>query len=143
MLKNTSGLTDVDEMAVSLSFPEVSRSSNATPAPTTPFPSLDSHSTLQIPPSPVPSMRPKTPILVTTRPSSVTLDRKRHVSKDDIAKMMAELNSPLPPMQEIPQEIRASPLIFSGGQAAVSHPSSSLSFHQSSSSSFTMNSSFQ
>merc|ERR1719206_953377 len=146
MLKNTAGLADVglDEMAVSLSFPEVSRSSNATPAPTTPFPTLDTHTTLNIPPSPIPSMRPKTPILVTTRPSSVTLDRQRHVSKDDIAKMMAELNSPLPPMQEIPQEIRASPLIFSGGQAAVSHPSS-LSFNQSSSSStsFTMSSSFQ
>merc|ERR1719318_933198 len=141
MLKNTSGLTELglDEMAVSLSFPEVSRSSNATPAPTTPFPSLDSHTTLHIPPSPIPSMRPKTPILVTTRPSSVNLDRTRHVSKDDIARMMAELNSPLPPMLQIPQEIRASPLIFSGGPAAVSHPSS-LSMTQTSSSSFAMNS---
>merc|ERR1712013_280703 len=103
------------------------------------------------PQPPPPHSLPKTPILVTTRPSSVTFDRQLHVSKDDIAKMMAELNSPLPPMLEIPQEIRASPLIFSGGQAAVSHPSSlsfnqssSTSFNQSSStSSFTMSSSFQ
>ena len=42
---------------------------------------------------------------------------------EDIAKMMAELNEPLPPMLDIPTEIRASPLIFSGGLAAVpSHP---------------------
>ena len=103
------------ELAVSLSFPEVSRSSAPTPAPTTPFPCLD-------------SLRPRTPILVTTRPSSVILDsRTRHVSKDDIAKMMAELNEPLPPMLDIPQEIRASPLIFAGGLATVSHPSSSSS----------------
>jgi len=33
--------------------------------------------------------------------------------------MMAELNAPLPPMVEIPDEIRASPLIFHGGLAAV------------------------
>ena len=37
---------------------------------------------------------------------------------------MAELNEPLPPMLDIPQEIRASPLIFAGGLATVSHPSS-------------------
>ena len=101
-----------DQLAASLSFPEVSRSSAPTPAPTTPFPSLEV------------SVRPRTPILVTTRPSSVILDRTRHVSKDDIAKMMAELNEPLPPMLDIPQEIRASPLIFAGGLATVSHPSS-------------------
>ena len=98
------------QLAGSLSSPEVSRSSATTPAPTTPFPSLE--------------VRPRTPLLVTTRPSSVILDRTRHVSKDDIAKMMAELNEPLPPMLDIPQEIRASPLIFAGGLATVSHPSS-------------------
>ena len=43
-------------------------------------------------PSPTPSRR--TPILVTTRPSSVSLDqRTRHVSKDDLARMMAELRT--------------------------------------------------
>ena len=132
MLKNTSGQCDLshDEMAVSLSFPEVSRSSNVTPAPTTPFPSLEAGPAgLVIPPSP--TVRPRTPILVTTRPSSVSLDRTRHVSKDDIARMMAELNAPLPPMLQIPQEIRASPLIFSGGRhtpvVCQSQPSSVLS----------------
>ena len=108
-----------DELAVS-----VSRSSAPTPCPTTPFPGLDSQASgLTIPSSPQLSLRPRTPILVTTRPSSVSLDRMRHVSKEDIAKMMAELNEPLPPMLDIPTEIRASPLIFSGGLAAVpSHP---------------------
>jgi len=111
-----------EELAVSLSIPEVSRSSNPTPAPTTPFPSLD-QTILNVPPSP--TLRPRTPILVTTRPSSVTFDRRRHVSKDDIAKMMAELNAPLPPMQDIPNEIRASPLIFTGGLMAAGQPSAS------------------
>ena len=104
----------------------VSRSQNPTPAPTTPFPGqeLPMASILNIPNSPTLS---RTPILVTTRPSSVILDRHRHVSKDDIAKMMAELNAPLPPMQDIPDEIRASPLIFSGGLTAHPRPQSSLS----------------
>ena len=103
-------LHHTNQLAVTLSEQQVSRSSAPTPAPTTPFPSLE--------------VRPRTPLLVTTRPSSVILDRTRHVSKDDIAKMMAELNEPLPPMLDIPQEIRASPLIFAGGLATVSHPSS-------------------
>ena len=120
MLKSSGsghGDTGQDELAVS-----VSRSSAPTPCPTSPFPGLDSATPgLTIPSSP--SLRPRTPILVTTRPSSVSLDRTRHVSKEDIAKMMAELNEPLPPMLDIPTEIRASPLIFSGGLAAVpSHP---------------------
>ena len=104
----------------------VSRSQNPTPAPTTPFPGQDHPmaSILNIPNSPT---LPRTPILVTTRPSSVILDRHRHVSKDDIAKMMAELNAPLPPMQDIPDEIRASPLIFTGGLTAHPRPQSSLS----------------
>ena len=140
-----------------LTFP---RSTCATPAPTQPFPPVDSlhtHTALTnatqsdsiriIPPSPTPSMGMRTPsmgrrtpILVTTRPSSVTLDhRTRHVSKDDLARMMAELNAPLPPMIEIPDEIRASPLIFShGGLAAVPYPTltktSSLSSQSSTSS---------
>ena len=104
------------ELAVSLAAPDPgSRSSAPTPAPTTPFPSLDL----------LASTRPRTPILVTTRPSSVCLqDRTRHVSKEDLAKMMAELNAPLPPMLDIPSEIRASPLIFSGGLAGPHpHPS--------------------
>ena len=73
--------------------------------------------------APSPTIGRRTPILVTTRPSSVCLGdqmRTRHVSKDDLARMMAELNAPLPPMVEIPDEIRASPLIFHGGLAAVS-----------------------
>lgn len=121
-----------------LVFPDTPRSTAATPAPTVPFPPVDSqHSTTLfassvtqseciriIPPSPVPSLGRRTPILVTTRPSSTSLDhRARHVSKDDLARMMAELNAPLPPMVEIPDEIRASPLIFHhGGLAAVSLP---------------------
>ena len=127
MLKNTGqGDTGHDDLlAVSLSIPEVSRSSAPTPAPTTPFPGLDHHSNLTVPPSP--TLRPRTPILVTTRPSSVLIDRTRHVSKDDIAKMMAELNEPLPPMLDIPTEIRASPLIFLGGLASSSHLTSSSS----------------
>ena len=135
MLINTgTGPSDpgYDELAVSLSVPDcVSRSSAPTPCPTTPFPGLDTQpSGLTIPSSPNLGLRPRTPILVTTRPSSVCLDRTRHVSKDDIAKMMAELNEPLPPMLDIPTEIRASPLIFSGGLAAVpSHPHPQSSPH--------------
>merc|ERR1719443_2695187 len=127
MLKNTGqGDSGHDELAVSLSIPEVSRSSAPTPAPTTPFPGLDHQCNLTVPPSP--TLRPRTPILVTTRPSSVLIDRTRHVSKDDIAKMMAELNEPLPPMLDIPTEIRASPLIFLGGLASSSsHLTSSSS----------------
>ena len=112
---STTGHPDT-ELAVSLAAPDPgSRSSAPTPAPTTPFPSLDL----------LASTRPRTPILVTTRPSSVCLqDRTRHVSKEDLAKMMAELNAPLPPMLDIPSEIRASPLIFSGGLAGPHpHPS--------------------
>ena len=135
MLKTTvTGQGDAaqDELAVSLNIQDsVSRSSAPTPCPTTPFPGLDSPaSSLAIPSSPNLSLRPRTPILVTTRPSSVSLDRMRHVSKEDIAKMMAELNEPLPPMLDIPTEIRASPLIFSGGLAAVpSHPHPQSSAH--------------
>ena len=122
MLKTGHSEQGHEELAVSLSIPEVSRSSNPTPAPTTPFPSLD-QTILNVPPSP--TLRPRTPILVTTRPSSVSFDRTRHVSKDDLAKMMAELNAPLPPMQDIPNEIRASPLIFAGGLMAAGQPSAS------------------
>ena len=135
MLKTTvTGQGDAaqDELAVSLNVQDsISRSSAPTPCPTTPFPGLDSQaSSLAIPSSPNLSIRPRTPILVTTRPSSVSLDRTRHVSKEDIAKMMAELNEPLPPMLDIPTEIRASPLIFSGGLAAVpSHPHPQSSAH--------------
>merc|ERR1719225_1629381 len=53
--------------------------------------------------APSPTIGRRTPILVTTRPSSVCLGdqmRTRHVSKDDLARMMAELNAPLPPMVE-------------------------------------------
>ena len=108
-------LHHTNQLAVTLSEQQVSRSSAPTPAPTTPFPSLEL----------LASTRPRTPILVTTRPSSVCLqDRTRHVSKEDLAKMMAELNAPLPPMLDIPSEIRASPLIFSGGLAGPHpHPS--------------------
>ena len=106
--------------------PELPRSTESSPGGR---PSVETTSTSSlapprnVAPSPTPSRR--TPILVTTRPSSVSLDqRTRHVSKDDLARMMAELNAPLPPMVEIPDEIRASPLIFHGGLAAVSqqHP---------------------
>ena len=106
--------------------PEMPRSTESSPGGR---PSVETTSTSSlapprnVAPSPTPSRR--TPILVTTRPSSVSLDqRTRHVSKDDLARMMAELNAPLPPMVEIPDEIRASPLIFHGGLAAVSqqHP---------------------
>ena len=131
------------DLAVSLNVLEpVSRSSAPTPCPTTPFPGLDSQSSgLTLPSSPSLSLRPRTPILVTTRPSSVSVDRMRHVSKEDIAKMMAELNEPLPPMLDIPTEIRASPLIFSGGLAAVPsypHPQSSPHPHSALSSSSIM-----
>ena len=106
--------------------PELPRSTEISPAGR--VPSVEATTSSLAPPrnvgpSPTPSRR--TPILVTTRPSSVSLDqRTRHVSKDDLARMMAELNAPLPPMVEIPDEIRASPLIFHGGLAAVSqhHP---------------------
>lgn len=115
----------------SLSYPDQAGSSGSSPFPP------------RVPPSPTPSMGRRTPILVTTRPSSVIHDRTRHVSKDDLARMMAELNAPLPPMIEIPDEIRASPLIFShGGLAAVSSfPNTSLSTSSHvSSSSFACNS---
>lgn len=104
--------------------PELPRSTESSPAGRTSVPSVETTTSSLAPPrnvapSPTPSRR--TPILVTTRPSSVSLDqRTRHVSKDDLARMMAELNAPLPPMVEIPDEIRASPLIFHGGLAAVS-----------------------
>ena len=96
------------------------RSSASTPLPTTPFPSLDlpgntAHSNLSLPFSSSTgssSIRSRTPILVTTRPSSVIEGRSRHMSKEDIARMMAELNSPLPALAPIPQDIRASPLLF-------------------------------
>jgi hypothetical protein len=66
--------------------------------------------------TPVPGRRPLTPLQLPVRPASVSLDsrRSRHLSKDDIARLMAELNAPLPPMVPLPQEIiRASPLFFS------------------------------
>ena len=111
------------------SFPSLNlpRSSASTPLPTTPFPCLDHpgsgglvSSTVSsfLPPHTPTSMgvaglnRSRTPILVTTRPSSVIEGRTRHVSRDDIARMMAELNAPLPALVPIPQDIRASPLLF-------------------------------
>ena len=109
-----------DDTMLSL-VPELPRSTEIGPAGRVPV--VETTTSSLVPPSPTPSRR--TPILVTTRPSSVCLDqRTRHVSKDDLARMMAELNAPLPPMVEIPDEIRASPLIFHGGLAAVSqqHP---------------------
>ena len=126
--------------AVSIPLPLVPRSTANTPLPTNPFPPPDSltittsaafnpHDLLtlptsssfscqdlvstSLPPSSLSLHPPRTPLLVTTRPSSVADPRRApHMSKDDIARMMAELNAPLPPMVPIPQDIRASPLIF-------------------------------
>ena len=123
---------------LSLLVPGLPRSVTSTPAPTTPFPPIDHPTLLSLDTNLVSTLgRPKTPILVTTRPSSVQQTTKdRHVSKDDIARMMAELNAPLPPMPAIPQDIardlassRASqnspfPTSTSSvGPAAVSHAS--------------------
>jgi len=114
--------------AVSSSLPDLSRSCASTPLPTTPFPPVDvTHSTLGLPPPSILLTRPKTPILITTRPSSVAEKRTRHVSKEDIARMMAEINAPLPPMVPIPQDIRASPLLFSSrGSGTPSLPGAKL-----------------
>jgi len=104
---------------------DLPRSTASTPLPTTPFPPVDvSHPNIGLPPTSL-LARPKTPILVTTRPSSVLEKRTRHVSKDDIARMMAELNAPLPPMVPIPQDIRASPLLFSSSSRGPGTPTSS------------------
>lgn len=109
------------------SFPSLNlpRSSASTPLPTTPFPPIDHLGGLVVttassflpPHTPATTgvaglNRSRTPILVTTRPSSVIEGRTRHVSREDIARMMAELNAPLPPLVPIPQDIRASPLLF-------------------------------
>ena len=73
------------------------------------LPPLDpASSSSSLPPSALSLNPPKTP----NRPSSVVERRARHMSKEDIARMMAEINAPLPPMVPIPQDIRASPLIF-------------------------------
>ena len=138
-LKTLDQIADL-QPAVSLSLPDLPRSTASTPLPTLPFPPLDVHtntsslrpflatsassstintlltnssSLLQTSSTSTSSLltRPRTPILVTTRPSSVN-SRSRHMSKDDIARMMAEINAPLPPMVPLPQDIRASPLIF-------------------------------
>ena len=124
---HSSGTSHLADTMLSLA-PELPLSTESIPAGKTLLPLVETTTSSLAPPknvapSPTPSRR--TPILVTTRPSSVSLDqRTRHVSKDNLARMMAELNAPLPPMVEIPDEIRASPLIFHGGLAAVSqqHP---------------------
>lgn len=128
-LKTLGHLVEDLQPAVSLSLPDLSRSAASTPLPTNPFPPLDNHPVLFTTPTLGPCLlptRPRTPLsnrpasvasanhLTTFRPSSVTLDkRSSHMSKEDIARMMAELNAPLPPMIPIPQDIRASPLLFS------------------------------
>ena len=98
--------------AVSLTFPETSRSTASTPLPTNPFPPVDAPSCLSSLPPSLLLNRPLTPVLLSTRPHSSVEKRARHMSKDDIARMMAEINAPLPPMVPIPQDIRASPLLF-------------------------------
>ena len=128
-LKTLGHLVEDLQPAVSLSLPDLSRSAASTPLPTNPFPPLDNllvrYSNPTLGPCLLPT-RPRTPLSTrpasvasanhfpSFRPSSVCLDkRSSHMSKEDIARMMAELNAPLPPMIPIPHDIRASPLLFS------------------------------
>jgi hypothetical protein len=123
---NNSSCDEDQQLALGL-FPPTPRSSTSTPLPSAvffqsgcqPLPLL----TLSAP-TPTLGRRPLTPLQLPVRPASVSLDsrRSRHLSKDDIARLMAELNAPLPPMAPLPQEIiRASPLFFS----SMPHPTCS------------------